>query len=252
MDGIEWQRKKWSFWARSWLYVNEKIGCKLGTHLVADHPEIKKHLAQYVSRSKITVIPYGSETLVAADEFLLTHFNLEKERYALVIARPEPENSILEIVRAYSKTNRGVPLVILGDYTPSSNVFHQTVFDAASDEVKFVGSIYDKKIVQALRFYARFYIHGHTVGGTNPSLVEALGAGTPILAHKNRFNHWVAGEGAFFFTTEKECEEYISLLIRHDDIIPHMRLKSFEQMRKNFTWNEVNHAYKKLLSTCFE
>ena len=80
------------------------------------------------------------------------------------------------------------------------------------DEVMFVGAIYDLPVVQALRFYARFYVHGHTVGGTNPSLVEALGAGSPVLAHANRFNRWVAGEKALFFSSETECETHITRL----------------------------------------
>ncbi len=247
MDGIEWQRGKWSFAERSWLYMNEKLGAWLGNHLIADHPEIKNHLSRFVSSSKITVIPYSADILKNANEALLHSFNLAKNRYAIVIARPEQENSILEIVRAYSQVQRGMPLIILGDYTPDSNDFHQAVLDAAGNEVQFVGALYDKDVVQALRFFSRFYIHGHTVGGTNPSLVEALGAASPVLAHSNKFNRWVAGDGAHYFSSEEECAEEIDLLLKDDELIESMRRRSIQQIKDNFTWDKIHQAYEQIL-----
>ena len=162
MDGIEWKRDKWSFLERTWLYINEKLGSFLGNHLVADHPEIKNHLARFVSQDKITVIPYSADLLDTADITALDSFNLIAGQYGLLIARPEPENSILEMVRAFSKKQRGMPLVILGNYDPDSNEYQKMVLESAGEEIKFVGAIYEQKIVQALRFYSRFYVHGHT------------------------------------------------------------------------------------------
>lgn len=155
MDGIEWRRDKWNFGQRVWLYINERLGAWLGNHLVADHPEIKKHLAQLVSSSKISMIPYCADIVQTADVSLLAPYDLKQNKYALIVARPEKENLILEIVRAFSQVKRGIPLVILGDYSPNSNEFHKKVFDVAGSEVKFVGAIYDKDEVQALRFFAR-------------------------------------------------------------------------------------------------
>lgn len=247
MDGIEWRRGKWSPLERAWLYFNEKIGAWLGNHLIADHPEIKNHLSQFVSPSKVTVIPYSADILETADEALLTPFNLSKNNYAVLIARPEQENSILEIVKAYSRVKRGIPLVILGNYTPDSNNYHKLVFDAANDEIKFLGAIYDKEVVHSLRFFARFYIHGHTVGGTNPSLVEALGAGSPVLAHNNKFNRWVAGDKAQYFSTEDECAHQIETLLNNDQLIQLMRQHSIQQISNYFTWDKVHQAYEQLL-----
>lgn len=247
MDGVEWRRGKWSPLERAWLYINEKLGAWLGNHLIADHPEIKKHLSQFVSSSKITIIPYSADILETTDEALLTPFNLVQNRYAILVARPEQENSILEIVKVYSRVKRGMPLVILGNYTPESNSYHKLVVEAASDEVKFVGAIYNKDVVQALRFFARFYVHGHTVGGTNPSLVEALGAGSPVLAHDNKFNRWVAGKEARYFSTEEECAQQIDILLRDDGLIALMKQHSFNQIRNNFTWDKIHQAYEQLL-----
>ncbi len=246
MDGIEWKRGKWSFWERSWLYMNEKIGARLGNCLVSDHPEIKKHLSRFVNSSKITVIPYGADILDEANESLLETFNIEKYRFSVLIARPEQENSILEIVRVYTKVKRGIPLVVLGNYTPEVIDYHKLVLAAAGDEVIFVGAIYDKKVVQALRFFSRFYIHGHTVGGTNPSLVEALGAGSPVLAHDNKFNRWVAGDEARYFADEDECSQQIEILLQDDELVASLRHHSKLQMKKYFTWDKVHQAYERL------
>jgi len=247
MDGIEWRRGKWTFLERTWLYINERLGSWLGNHLIADHPEIKKYLARFVSSDKITVIPYSADLLRSADITQLDQFALNPWNYSILIARPEPENTILEIVRAYSSNKRGIPLVILGDYNPDLNDYQKAVLDAAGDEIMFVGAIYHQLQVQALRFFSRFYIHGHTVGGTNPSLVEALGAGSPVLAHENKFNQWVAGEGAFYFSTETECEERISELVENDEVIATMKAASIKQYTQNFTADKIHGAYERLL-----
>src|SRR5574337_523144 len=102
MDGLEWRRAKWSFPEKAWLYLNERLGCLFAHHLVADNPAIKDHLATRTNASKITTIPYGAEAVTSADENLLKNYGLRPDGYALIIARPEPENSILEIVSAFS------------------------------------------------------------------------------------------------------------------------------------------------------
>nr|WP_321399013.1 DUF1972 domain-containing protein [uncultured Desulfobacter sp.] len=247
MDGIEWQRDKWTFLERSWLYINEKAGALLGNHLVADHPQIKSHLAKNISPNKITVIPYTADLLDFANQSFLSPFQILPNQFGLLIARPEPENSILDIVRAYTSQKRGMPLVVLGNYDPESNEYHKKVIKAANDEVLFVGAIYDLPVVQALRVYARFYVHGHTVGGTNPSLVEALGAGSPVLAHDNRFNQWVAGEKALYFSNETDCDMQITGLVQDDDLISKLKVASKEQYYKKFTADKVHGAYERLL-----
>lgn len=249
MDGIEWQRKKWSFLEKTWLYLNEKLGAMLGNHLVADHPEIKNHLSRFTSAEKITVIPYSADIIDSADIQEITSFGLTKNNYAILIARPEPENLIHEVVQAYSQKKRGMPLVILGEFTPESNEYHKQVIRAAGNEIQFVGAIYNKPTVQALRFFARVYIHGHTVGGTNPSLVEALGAGSPILAHNNKFNRWVAGKGAKYFSSLEDCSQELEVLLQDDTLIASMRKNSYQQIKDNFTSEKIHKAYEDIISS---
>jgi len=248
MDGVEWKRQKWSLLSRVWFFINECLGSWLGNHLIADHPEISKHLQSRVSEKKITVIPYCSDRINDADERILEKFNLKKYGFCLLVARPEPENSIFEIVKAYSSEPRANPLVVLGNFDPKSNAYHKKVMDIASDDVQFVGAIYDEAIVNAFRFFTRLYIHGHQVGGTNPSLVETLGAGSPVLAHDNRFNRWVAGQKAEFFKDEDECKAVIKRVDTDDAYIEKMRSNSYQRHGQEFLFNDVLSSYDELLT----
>ena len=249
MDGMEWWRSKWNFFQKVWLFLNERCGAIFSDHLIADHPQIKKHLTSYVSPKKISVIPYATEPVNRVDKNLLKAYQLVPNQYSLVIARPEPENSILEIVSAFSSRKWGQKLVILGRYLPQIVPYHKEVMDAASDEVIFAGAIYEKEIVDSLRFYARLYIHGHTVGGTNPSLVEALAAGTPILAQDNSFNQWVAGDKAHYFRDQDDCLEELKQLLYNTDELENMRLASKARYWEQFSEERDLKAHEKLFST---
>lgn len=246
MDGIEWHRQKWGRVAKTWFWLNDWAGCWLGNHLVADHPEIKKHLATRVREDKITTIPYGSDRLEDADSSMLMRYGVAPGGYAILIARAEPENSILEVVRAWSRKPRGLKLLVLGKYE-AGHAYQRAVMDAASEEVLFPGAIYDKPVVEALRFFSLFYVHGHQVGGTNPSLVEALGAGNAVLAHDNRFNRWVAGSAACYFKDEESCARQIETLVAAPHMLDSQREASRARHAAEFTWDKVLREYELLL-----
>jgi glycosyltransferase involved in cell wall biosynthesis len=248
MDGIEWQRAKWSTPARAWFHLNERLGCLLGSHLIADHPEIETHLRTRVPSKKITMIPYGGEEAHDADPSVLTSLGLEQNGFALVVARPEPENHILEIVKAFSAAHRDVVLAILGEYDPLKNLYHRAVIDAANEEVLFLGAVYEKDVLDSLRRWARLYLHGHSVGGTNPALVEALAAPTPVLAHDNRFNRWVAGGAARYFSDTASCERAIQTLLSNSDELDQMRVASRARFREAFEWDSILSQYEELLT----
>jgi glycosyltransferase involved in cell wall biosynthesis len=246
MDGLEWRRKKWKFHERTWLWLNERIGCWTGNQLIADHPAIAKHLATRVERRKIVTIPYGADRLEAVSRKSLEVMGLADIHYGLVISRPEPENSVLEIVTAFSRRPRGARLVVLGNYD-SKYEYHREVFNAASEEVLFPGAIYDQTVIRALRYHAHFYLHGHRVGGTNPSLVEALGAGNAVIAHDNVFNRWVAGSHARYFVTEADCDMHISALFADPIAVKAMGAASVQRFDSAFRWDSVLAQYEALL-----
>ncbi|HEY2023283.1 DUF1972 domain-containing protein [Paraburkholderia sp.] len=247
MDGLEWRRTKWRWHERAWLYMNERVGCWTGNHLIADHPSIAAHLGTRVNHRKITMIPYGADRIDERSGDLPKELGLDKTSYALVIARPEPENSVLEIVTAFSRRPRGAKLVVLGTYDSQKNSYHRKVIDAAGPEVLFPGAIYDQQAVNALRRQALFYLHGHQVGGTNPSLVEALGANCAVIAHDNEFNRWVAGPEARFFSTESDCDLHISALFADAATVRAMREASGRRFDSAFRWDSVLAQYEALL-----
>lgn len=247
MDGIEWARAKWGPLAKAWFWLNERFGCWLGDRLVADHPEIANHLSTRVDSERIVTIPYGGESIEDADPAVLTDFALRPYGYMTVIARPEPENSILEIVKGFSKRPRGVNLVVLGAYD-SADKYHVRVKAAASAEVLFIGAIYDKKIVQSLRFFSLAYVHGHQVGGTNPSLVEAMGAGNAVIAHDNRFNRWVAGSSASYFNNDIDFDALLTSCLSQDDALRLNRDAIKARHAAHFTWDDILGQYEDLLT----
>lgn len=247
MDGLEWQRGKWPLPVRGWFYANSWIAGVAAHRLIADHPDIAALLRSRGVGERTTMVPYGADMVAAAAADPLSPMHLVPGDFGLIIARPEPENSILEIVRAWCARRRPVPLVVVGQFEPS-RPYHQAIrAAAAAGDVRFPGAIYDTDTVHALRAHARLYIHGHTVGGTNPSLVEALGAGSPVLAHDNRFNRWVTGEAGQFFDGERQCAAQLDALLDAGETLRSMRAASLARHAAAFTWERVLPAYEGVL-----
>jgi len=248
MDGVEWARVKWTWYEKAWLFFNEIAASWIGNQLIADHPEIAIMLKKRVPEKKIVTIPYGATFVESADTHYLDPYRLQPNSYALLIARAEPENSILEIVKAYVKSNRSVPLVILGKYLPDENSYHDLVMEASNSQIRFLGKIFDSKIVASLRFHARLYIHGHQVGGTNPSLVESIAAGNPVLAHDNKFNRWCAGEDARYFNGEDSCSKILDEILDDDEALGRMRSGSKRRFKQSFQATDELQAYEQCLT----
>lgn len=248
MDGIEWSRAKWGPAAKTWFWLNDWFGCLVGNHLVADHPQIEEHLATRVNRRKITTIAYGADAVTGTPAERVQAYGLEPGRYLTLIARPEPENSVLEVVQGFSAQPRSCELVVLGNYS-DTEPYHRAVRAAAGPQVKFLGAIYDKTIVRALREHSLAYIHGHQVGGTNPSLVEALGAGNAVIAHDNRFNRWVAGEGALYFSGAQAFASQLDTLLNQPGLLAQLRQAVKQRYESAFTWPHILGQYEALLQS---
>lgn len=246
MDGMEWKRAKWPLSIRAWLWSMERVACAVGSHLIADHPAIADHLATRVSRRKISTIGYCADAVRQADVGPVTARGLTPGAYGLVVARPEPENSLLEIVTAHRASGSAGPLAVLGTYR-DEHPYHRQVRQAAAPNVRFLGAIYDKAALEALRFHARFYVHGHQVGGTNPSLVEALAVGSPVLAHDNPFNRWVAGPGMLYFDSIEACAAQFRRLAGEPTLLRDMRAAAVARHDRTFTQEAILTAYEELL-----
>lgn len=243
MDGIEWRRRKWGSVAKVWFYLNELIAIAIAPILIADHPVIEKHLKRFGRSRPVHMIPYAADST----EPPTTTDSEDASPYATVIARWEPENQILEIVRTWSRRPRGAELIVLGN-PDTSDPYHAAVLEAASPEVNFPGAIFDRDRVNNLRLRSAFFIYGHTVGGTSPTLVEALGAGNPCLAYNSPYPQWVAGGAARYFSTEDELDELIERLLSDGELRQQMATRAKFQHQQHFTWQSVYDRYVNVIN----
>ncbi len=246
MDGIEWKRAKWPWHGRIWLYLNEWIGALFSNKLIADHPEIAKHLNRRRRRADIVMIPYGADLIETAPTEPVTARDLTPGKYVISIGRIEPENNILPMIQAFAAKPRDLGFICLGKLEPDKNAYHRAVIAAGAGRVLFPGAIYDPSVVQALRFHAAAYCHGHSVGGTNPSLVEALGAGNAIIGHDNPYNRWVAGEDQFFFADAKQCDAVFDRIVEDPQALSEARSKARARFLDAFRWEPILGEYETL------
>ena len=185
MDGLEWKRSKYNFLVKQFLKFAERLAAKYSDFLVADSEGIKKYIdKKYQKDSKF--IAYGCEVVSDVDESILKKYHVEKYGYNMLIARMEPENNVETILDGVVLSDSKTPFLVIGDYT--INNFGQRIKEKFSNnsQIIFLGSIYNNYELNVLRFFCNFYFHGHSVGGTNPSLLEAMGSSNFIIAHNKR------------------------------------------------------------------
>jgi glycosyltransferase involved in cell wall biosynthesis len=248
MDGIEWRRPKWALPIKVWFWVNEQIAGRSATTLIADNPGIESYLQQRFPSARIVMIPYGAPRIEKAPVAPLGPLHLVPNRYYISICRIEPDNSVLEIVQAFSAAPRLSKFCVIGSFQPQTNKYHRAVQQAAGVSVTFPGAIRDWNLLASLRFHARAYCHGHRFGGTNPSLVEALGAGNAIIAQDNRFNRWTAGDGQFYFKTYEELRTIFDHLDNDERALSIARAKAVQRFSDGLTWQTILAQYEDLIS----
>jgi glycosyltransferase involved in cell wall biosynthesis len=207
MDGMEWKRTQYSKLTRAFLKRAEAWAVKYADQLIADSLGMQQHLLKTYNKLS-TFIPYAAKVFTDPDPFLLNIFHLNPYQYYLVVARMEPENNIEMILRGYLNSKQTDPLIIIG----RMNRFGKTwAKKYKSEKIKFLGAVYDKKILNNLRWFSKLHFHGHSVGGTNPSLLEAMACGCSIVAHDNIFNRAVLQDDADFFCSEDEITKIIAV-----------------------------------------
>ena len=243
MDGLEWKRTKFSLIVQKFLLFAEKKAVKKSTHLVSDSKGIQNYInTKYNVKS--TYIAYGTDILNKANVSLIENFELVKKEYDLLIARIEPENNIKMVIEGYLLSKSKKKLIVVGDYT--INTFGKSLYAeyAKNPKIKFLGSIYDKEVINNLRYYCNIYFHGHSVGGTNPSLLEAMGCSCLILAHKNQFNSSVLEKDAYYFDSAVSLSKLIDTTFAKDEIL---KVNSnLEKIRNYYNSTNINNLYETL------
>lgn len=210
MDGLEWKRSKWNVVLQRFARLTETLGARYSDALIADNEAIRDYLWSEHAKSS-HFIPYGAVPVAAPHPEHLAAYGVQPGEYFMLIARLEPENSIETILDGYLQTDDARPFLVVGKTTTRYGRKLTEQYQR-HERVRFLGSIYDYATLSSLRWQAAVYFHGHSVGGTNPSLVEAMASHAFIAAHDNPFNRSVLGDNACYFDSAAD----VTALIRRD------------------------------------
>ncbi|MDV7102419.1 DUF1972 domain-containing protein [Gordonia amicalis] len=246
MDGLEWRRSKWGRVGRNYYRRAELIGVRQADALIADSPGIADYYKHQFGAAT-ELIKYGAPLLMDASADGISSVGLDVGNYHLVVARFEPENHVLEIIRGYVASSATKPLVIVGSAPYSEDYTAAIEQVAASDSrVVLLGAIYDQSFLDALYFHAFTYIHGHSVGGTNPSLLRAIGAGTPVIGYDVSFNRDVVDEQGWFFSDSAELAVAVEEAETSSEM-DQLGCRLRERASEHYTWDGVTDLYEGLL-----
>jgi hypothetical protein len=239
MDGLEWQRTKYSKKVQFFLKYAEKLAVKFSDHLISDSLVIQNYIKEKYNRRSI-FIPYGAHLFTSPNSGCLAKYDVTKHNYNMLIARLEPENNIETILDGIAKSNLKQPFLVIGNHETKYGKFLKNKFKN-HDLIKFIGAIYDIAILNNLRHFSNLYFHGHTVGGTNPSLLEAMASQALICASDNIFNRSILGDDAFYFATAKDVSKLI--LNQYKDAQKHKIAANEQKITDTYNWPFIIDQY---------
>lgn len=256
-DGHEWKRGKWNVAIRKYWKISEKLMVKHADLLVCDSKNIEKYIQEDYKRynPKTTFIAYGADmekSKLGDNDSKLMNWYKEKEvkpkEYYLVVGRFVPENNYETMITEFMKSNTKKDFVLITNV--EQNKFYdelkeKTEFDKDS-RIKFVGTVYDQELLKKIRENAYGYFHGHEVGGTNPSLLEALATTDLNLLLDVGFNREVGEDGAIYFNKENGNLSKIINSILTKDEISILSKKAKERINSEYTWRKIVNDYEEL------
>lgn len=248
LDGLESRREKWRGTGARYYRWAERLATKQADEVIADAAAIADHVQRAYGRACVT-IPYGAQ-VIDPGAGRLGELDLVRRDYHLVVARMEPENHVLEAVHGYAISDETRPLVVVGS-APYSRWYIDQVEEVAraNSGIHLLGSIYDDELLNQLYANARSYIHGHSVGGTNPSLLRAMGAGAPVLAFDCEFNREVTADRAFFWSDADALARIFDVVAdgEVDSELSDMADAGRERVREHYRWDSVADSYEALI-----
>ncbi|HKY15325.1 MAG TPA: DUF1972 domain-containing protein [Microthrixaceae bacterium] len=246
VDGLEWRRAKWSGAGQRYYRGAESLAVRWADALIADAQGIADYYREEFDAST-AVIAYGAPVLRDVPDDRLAELGLAANRYHLVVARFEPENHVEMIVAGYRRSSAELPLVVVGaapysdDYTAS---VHQTA--SGDSRIRLLGSVWDQTQLDQLYAHSRVYLHGHSVGGTNPSLLRAMGAGAAISAYDVGFNREVLGDGCWVFSSASDVARAVESAEADCPGSAAYGAALRERAAAHYRWDDVAAAYDEL------
>ncbi len=246
MDGIEWKRSKWSPSIQHLAKKFEQVAVEHSSALIADNKGIADHLKTEYDRGSF-FIPYGSERIERFETKKLEQFQIEQFGYLLLVGRMEPENNFDIILKGIRESETKFPTVVVSN--PDTHYGKDLVCRFEGDEnIRFVGWVGDRTLLTNLRHFAAIHFHGHSVGGTNPSLLEAMAAGSLIAAHDNIFNRSVLGDDAFYFATSNDVANMVKKHARSSKEREKFAAGNLRRIETLYNWDTVADMYEKMLN----
>ncbi|MBE1874790.1 DUF1972 domain-containing protein [Myceligenerans pegani] len=245
VDGLEWRRAKWGAVGKRYYREMETASVRLSDALIADAQGIADYYAtQYDVGSRL--LTYGAPDLSATGSDRLEELGLKSGGYHLVVARFEPENHVDVIVEGYVANDAQLPLVVVGS-APYSAEYTQRIQDLADGDprVRLLGGVWDQELLDQLYANAFTYLHGHSVGGTNPSLLRAIGGGTATIAYDVPFNREVLREAGRYFRTPVDLAEQV-LTAEANPEDTESRGADLARRSKDYDWDVVVDGYEQL------
>lgn len=256
-DGHEWLRAKWSVPVRKYWKYSERLMVKHADLLICDSQNIEKYIQNdYKQYSpKTTYIAYGSDivnsTLSTTDQVVTDwyeKYNVRLNEYYLIVGRFVPENNYETMIREFMSSNTDKDLVIVTNVEKNkfySELQAKTNFEADT-RIKFVGTMYNAELLKFIRENAFAYLHGHEVGGTNPSLLEALGSTKVNLLLNVGFNREVGNDGALYWSKEMgNLSNLVDNLDKKDsEFFKETEQKAKKEIIDNFTWEKIVTDYE--------
>ena len=244
-DGIEWKRRKWGRVGRAYLKASEWIAARLAARvLVTDAEAMRRYYLERYGRDS-RCIPYGAPTPDEVDLSTLASWGLERGGYHMVVCRLEPENNVDVIIREFVASGSERTLIIVGS-TNYRTPYHRRLRALATSQVRFLGAVYGADL-EALRSGAFAYIHGHEVGGTNPSLLEAMGCGNSVLALDTEFDREVlAGTGYLWTGASGSLAGLIDRVESSPEEAASMGQRARQRIKDSYSWERVADAHDRM------
>ena len=241
IDGLEYRRAKWKPWVKKFLKLSEKIAVRFANVIITDNKGIQDYVREEYCKETTLIAYGGNHALIDITEErekeILQQHNLEKRGYCMSVCRIEPENNCHMTLEAFK--NNKEKLVFIGNW--NRNGYSRKLKEEYSgiDNIMLLDSIYDLEILHSLRHNAKYYIHGHSAGGTNPSLVEAMFFGCPILSFDVVYNRETTKNKAHYYSN---AEELTALIAQGVDNGKELKEVACEE----YTWAKIAKEYETL------
>lgn len=249
MDGLEWKRSKYSWPIQQFLKVAEWLAAKSGDYLVADSLGIQSFLKKKYKKES-TYIAYGAHLFDSPNEEILKQYQVEKGNYNMIMARFEPENNLDMVLEGVALNSEDqTPILVIGKHETKYGSYLKDKFKSYSN-IRFIGGVYNLEHLNNLRYFSNLYFHGHSVGGTNPSLLEAMASQALVIAHNNDFNKGVLKENAYYFSNPTEVKKILNTIKKSDNL--HFIKNNYQAIANDFNWEKINGDYLQLFEKCME